>query len=308
MRPQSIVLFERIVIASICLGLLSLLLTVAMLNDIVPLGGAGIGLMAVVSLVTFGIYGLLIYFIARKGSSTARWIYVGLAALGLLSGLLGIGMLSAFPAYIAILTLAQHALTIASLVMLFRPDAVAWFAQNQHGRAHGAMHGYGAPPHMPGHGAPPHMPGYGAPPAMPGQGAPPAGAWPQQQPPAPAWPSASPPAGSWPPQPAQHGAVPPGSPPAGSWPQQQHHGAVPPAAPSWPPQAPPAPPPPAWPPQPAAPAATASPQAPPPPPAQPAAQPAAAETRECPFCAEQIKAQAKKCRFCGSEVEPLPKG
>ncbi|WP_071984596.1 zinc ribbon domain-containing protein [Pseudomonas putida] len=27
--------------------------------------------------------------------------------------------------------------------------------------------------------------------------------------------------------------------------------------------------------------------------------------RECPYCAELIKAQAKKCKHCGSEVEPL---
>lgn len=28
--------------------------------------------------------------------------------------------------------------------------------------------------------------------------------------------------------------------------------------------------------------------------------------RECPFCAEQIKAQAKLCRYCRSEVTPIP--
>lgn len=32
---------------------------------------------------------------------------------------------------------------------------------------------------------------------------------------------------------------------------------------------------------------------------------AAAEERECPMCAEMIKAKAKKCRYCGSSVDPL---
>lgn len=32
---------------------------------------------------------------------------------------------------------------------------------------------------------------------------------------------------------------------------------------------------------------------------------AAAGTRPCPYCAEQIRAEATKCRFCGSEVQPL---
>ena len=34
--------------------------------------------------------------------------------------------------------------------------------------------------------------------------------------------------------------------------------------------------------------------------------PAAAETKDCPYCAEKIKAAAKKCRYCGSDLDQQP--
>jgi len=33
-------------------------------------------------------------------------------------------------------------------------------------------------------------------------------------------------------------------------------------------------------------------------------QPPAPETKQCPFCAENIKVEARKCRFCGEILDP----
>ncbi|HEY0012178.1 MAG TPA: hypothetical protein VGB79_04920, partial [Allosphingosinicella sp.] len=162
MRPQSIVLFERIVLASIGVGLLQALLMASML------GGAG--LVMTVAVIIYAIYGVLIYFVARQASSTARWIYVVLAGLGLLYGLVGLGQLFEFPAHLLLLTLVQHGLTAASIYLLFRPDAMAWFERGTpHGGAPGHMHG-GWPGHggavPPAHGgAMPHVPSAQWPPA-----------------------------------------------------------------------------------------------------------------------------------------------
>ncbi|HEX9931659.1 MAG TPA: hypothetical protein VGB08_02320 [Allosphingosinicella sp.] len=257
-------MFERIVLASIGAGLLSLLLSLDMFDMIARMTGTSMGVMMGIPLVIYLLYGLLVYFVARQASGVARWIYVVLAGLGLLFGLAGIGTLTIFPAHIVVLTLLQHALTAASLFMLFQADSNAWFAQGRPAAAYGHAQA----------------------------------AWANQPPPAGAWPAApAPPAGSWPPAPAPIPApnawpqtqTPPQAPQA-PWPaaQQPPSGTWPPAAAAVPPQAA----------QPAPqPTAAVSPPA-----AQATAQ--APNLRRCPFCAEEIRAEAIKCRFCGSEVEP----
>ena len=78
--------------------------------------------------ITYAIYLVLIWFVSRRGRPTAKWIYVVLAALGLLFGLYRIGLdARMFGAPFLVIKFAQYVLTAVSVWLLFREDAKAWF-------------------------------------------------------------------------------------------------------------------------------------------------------------------------------------
>jgi len=132
MRPKSIVHFEWIVILSILLGIVSSILT----RDKMEALSAGkphlsSGVMLTVQIVVILIYLLLIYFISRKGSPVAKWIYVVLCILGLVGGLLGLPLIMKIGTLPLLIAVVQYLLSIASLWLLFRPDSKAWFAEGR---------------------------------------------------------------------------------------------------------------------------------------------------------------------------------
>ena len=130
MRPASIVMFERLFLASLALSVASFFINYeSMLRDLetqpglseLGLGsGFAIGSMAV----GLAIFLLLWFFIARKASSVAKWILVVLLAFSAISLP---GMIMAPWDLGVVLALAVYALEIAAVVYLFRADAVAWF-------------------------------------------------------------------------------------------------------------------------------------------------------------------------------------
>jgi hypothetical protein len=129
-RPVSIVYFERAVLLSILLGLLNTYLMwdriVAQIADL----GYGPGFVVAVQIISYGVLLLLLWLIAYRRSNVARWTYVVLAALGLVSGLTGIReMLALDPLFLAI-SAVQYLISIVSIVLLFRPDARRWFDKN----------------------------------------------------------------------------------------------------------------------------------------------------------------------------------
>ncbi|MDB5693518.1 MAG: hypothetical protein JWO81_2581 [Alphaproteobacteria bacterium] len=132
MRPKSIVNFERIVILSILFGIVSSFLTREKMEAMTAgkphlSSGATLAIQIVVIL----IYLLLIYFISRKGSPVAKWIYVVLCLLGLVGGVFTLPLLMKIGTLPLIIAIVQYVLAILSLWLLFRPDSKAWFSEGR---------------------------------------------------------------------------------------------------------------------------------------------------------------------------------
>lgn len=132
MRPHSIVQFERFYLGALVVGLVNSALqwnhTQDMLANDPAMQAAGLGSGFLISTMVIGlaIPLLLWYFIAKRGSNIAKWILVVLFGLGL------IGLLMTFnnpmmPGGIAfILSIVSVAMQAYAVLMLFKPDAVAW--------------------------------------------------------------------------------------------------------------------------------------------------------------------------------------
>jgi hypothetical protein len=130
-RPHSIVMFERLFLASLALSLLgSLLAFDAVVDEMtrdpavqqMGLGGGFVGAVLAIGLV---VYLLLWFLIARKASNIAKWILVVFVAIGVISLL--VSMTQGFTADLpTLLGLVNYALELAAVSFLFRSDAVAW--------------------------------------------------------------------------------------------------------------------------------------------------------------------------------------
>jgi hypothetical protein len=129
MRPKSIVTFERLVLIGLAIGILNSFLVAGRMEAMVATQARGMTMNTVyaVQAITIVLYLVLVWFISRKGSPIAKWIYIVLSALGLLFGLVGLGQAMQFGTLPLIINLIQYAIAIATIYLLFRPDAKAWF-------------------------------------------------------------------------------------------------------------------------------------------------------------------------------------
>ena len=132
MRPKSIIRFEQLFFLGIALALILSALTwnarmeiyhqtpaAEMLGDAFPVITLAIG---------YAIWLLLWYFIARRASSIAKWIYVVLFVLAVIAVMASL----TFGQVIDTTALAGQVIGVliqaASIWFLFQPDANAWFS------------------------------------------------------------------------------------------------------------------------------------------------------------------------------------
>lgn len=133
MRPISIVWFERIYLFSLVLGLLStfinwsVIMTAAQTaTEAKQLPSAIPAISIVIIASSFGISLLIWYFISRRGSNVARWIFTVFFVLGLLALPSSLSNPLYGPGLVA-MAMLNTVLQFVALVLLFRPDSREWF-------------------------------------------------------------------------------------------------------------------------------------------------------------------------------------
>jgi hypothetical protein len=78
--------------------------------------------------ISTGLNLLFLWLIAHRGSNAARWIFIGLVALGLIATVARAAHALDYGALSFALSLAQYLLCAIEIILLFRPDSRDWFA------------------------------------------------------------------------------------------------------------------------------------------------------------------------------------
>ncbi len=129
MRPQSIIRFEQIFLASLAVGLINVFLTwdttMATLQADPNTAALGPNFAYITTAFGFGINLLLWYLVARKAVGFVKWILLVLMVIGLVALPSSFAILPPINLGIALVLTVMQAIAI---YMLFRPDAKKWFA------------------------------------------------------------------------------------------------------------------------------------------------------------------------------------
>jgi hypothetical protein len=134
MRPASIDLFDKLYLTSVAISIVqaavSFKVSAANLqaDPATARFGFGSGFLIVTMLISFSISFLLWFLIARRASNIAKWILIVLTAISVPMVIASFPTVAASGTMVVLLTVITTALSLASIVCLFRRDAREWFA------------------------------------------------------------------------------------------------------------------------------------------------------------------------------------
>ena len=133
MRPISIVNFERLYLLGLAIGLVNGIISFSSMQELIDSDPAlskvisGSTFIILTAGPSFVIALLLWFFIARRASNVAKWIFVVMFVIGLLMLPSSLARHFAVSQVSAIVSLGLTVLQAASIFFLFRADARAWF-------------------------------------------------------------------------------------------------------------------------------------------------------------------------------------
>lgn len=130
-RPASIVLFEKLYIAVIVIGVIGVALSWSSLSAMANSqpgvsGSVGSGILIGALVFGFLIPLLLVYFIARRASNIAKWIFVVLTAFSVYSFIATVSDPAVPKGLLLAVNVVSLVLTLYCAWLLFKPDAKAW--------------------------------------------------------------------------------------------------------------------------------------------------------------------------------------
>ena len=129
MRPASIVLFERIYLLSIAVAAVGIVLGWNELIEMAPAeasAGERQGVTIAAVAITLLIALALLYGIARRASTAAKWLFVALNAYSVVSFAKDLATPGATTSIPFVFDGIELVLTLYCAWLLFKPDAVAW--------------------------------------------------------------------------------------------------------------------------------------------------------------------------------------
>ena len=129
MRPASIVKFERAVLVTVLIGLVSLVVDWESASAPIRRLGYGDNFFIGAYAASIAIVLVLLWLIARRGSAIAKWVYTVVYGASIVMALLAFRDNLRLPPTILVMQLLQWALILFSIWLLFRPDAKDWFAR-----------------------------------------------------------------------------------------------------------------------------------------------------------------------------------